>query len=200
MMQKIVAVPFSSALFIIFGLSQLFMSPLQAEEKMNITDVKDCQGISGDAERLACFDTVSRGGVFNEQQLKQVQIEQFGNKNLQKPSEPVPVEPVPVEPVPAETRDAASTVATDAGKEPESSALPATKISVDQIQVTVVRIQKDLAGFLYFETSDGQVWKQQNATSWSLTVPFDAKIEKGIMGAFFLISEGGKSTRVTRLK
>jgi len=195
MMQKVVAVPFSIALFIIFGLSQLFLSPLQADEMMNITDVKDCQGISGDAERLACFDTVVRGGVFNEQQLKQVQIEQFGGKNLQKLSEPVPVEPVS-----AETRDAASTVATDAGAEPESSVSPATKISVDQIQVTVVRVKKDGAGFFYFQTSDGQVWKQQNATSWSLTVPFDAKIEKGIMGAFFLISEGGKSTRVTRLK
>lgn len=195
MMQKVVAVPFSSTLFIIFGLSQLFMSPLQADEMMNITDVKDCQGISGDAERLTCYDTVSRGGVFNEQQLKQVQIEQFGGKNLKKPAEPVPVQPAP-----AETKEPVSTVAADASEEPESSALPATKISVDEIQVTVVRVKKDGAGFFYFQTSDGQVWKQQNATSWSSTVPFDAKIEKGIMGSFFLVSEGGRSTRVTRLK
>jgi hypothetical protein len=195
MMQKVAAAPYSSVLFIIFGLSQLCMSHLQADEMMNITDVKDCQGISGDAERLTCYDTVSRGGVFNEQELKQVQIEQFGGKNLKKPAGPVPVEPVP-----AETKEPASTAAVDASEEPESSALPATKISVDEIQVTVVRVKKDGAGFLYFQTSDGQVWKQQSATSWSLMVPFDAKIEKGMMGSFFLVSEGGKSTRVTRLK
>jgi len=127
--------------------------------------------------------------------LKQVQIEQFGSKDLQKPAEPVPVEPVP-----AETKEPVGTVATDAGEEPESSALPATKITVDQIQVTVVRVKKDGTGRFYFQTSDRQVWKQQEPSSWSLTVPFDAKIEKGMMGSFFLISEGGKSTRVTRLK
>ena len=195
MMQKVVAAPFSSVLFLIFGLAQLFMSPLLAAEMMNITDIKDCQGISGDAERLACYDTVSRGGIFNEQQLKQVQVEQFGSKNLRKPSEPVSAETVP-----AETGEPASTVATDASKEPESSALPATRISVDEINVTVVRVQKDGAGYFYFQTADGQVWKQQDASKWSLTVPFDAKIEKGMMGSFFLINEGGKSTRVMRVK
>ena len=92
------------------------------------------------------------------------------------------------------------TVATDAGEEPESSALPATKITVDEIHVTVVRVKKDGTGRFYFQTSDRQVWKQQEPSSWSLTVPFDAKIEKGMMGSFFLITEGGKSTRVTRLK
>ena len=159
-----------------------------ADEMMNITDVKDCQGISGDAERLACYDTVSRGGIFNEQQLKQVQVEQFGSKNMRKPPEPAP----------AETREAESSVATDASTKPAPP--PKTKVSVDEIYVTVVRVKKDNAGIFYFQTSDDQVWKQQSASSWGLKVPFKAKIEKGLMGSFFLVNEGGKSTRVKRVR
>jgi hypothetical protein len=190
MMQKIVTAPFSGALFLIFGVSQLFMSPLWADELINITDVNGCRAISGDAERLACYDTVSRGGVFNEQQLKQVQIEQFGSNKMTDKSDPEP--PAASEPA---TANAAGATA-----KPESAPLPQTKISVDEIHVTVVRVKKGNGGIFYFQTADGQVWKQQNATSWSLTVPFDAKIEKGLMGSFFLVNEGGKSTRVKRVK
>ena len=190
MMQKILTAPFSGALFLIFGVSQLFMSPLCADELINIADVKDCQRISGDAERLACYDTVSRGGIFNEQQLKQVQVEQFGSKNLKKTPEPAPVE----------TREPVISDAPDKKTAPESPSVPETKISVDEIHVTVVRVKKGNGGFFYFQTADGQVWKQQNATKWSLTVPFEAKIEKGLMGSFFLVNEGGKSTRVKRVK
>jgi hypothetical protein len=190
MIQKVVTAPCSGVLFLIFGLSQLFMSPLLADELMNITDIKDCQRISGDAERLACYDTVSRGEIFNEQQLKQVQIEQFGSNKMTKQSEPEP---------PA-AKESATATAADTTAKPESAPLPQTKISVDEIPVTVVRVQKDGVGIHYFQTSDGQVWKQQNATSWNLTVPFDAKIEKGLMGSFFLVNEGGKSTRVKRVK
>lgn len=190
MMQKVVTAPRWGVLFLIFGLSQLFMSPLLAEELVNITDIKDCQLIGGDAERLACYDTVSRGGTFNEQQLKQVQIEQFGSNKMTRESEP--------ETPPA--KESATATAADATTKPESVPLPQTKVSVDEINVTVVRIKKDSVGIHYFQTSDGQVWKQQNATAWNLKAPFEAKIEKGLMGSFFLINEGGKSTRVKRVR
>jgi len=190
MKQTVVAAPFFGALFLIFGLLQLSMSTALADELMNITDVKDCQKISGDAERLACYDTVSRGGIFNEQKLKEVQVEQFGSKNLRNPPEAAPAEsPEPVKPVAAEP-----------SAEAKSSPPPQTKISVDQIQVTVVRVQKDATGHHYFQTSDDQVWKQQDGRRWTTRAPFDAKIEKGMMGSFFLISEGGISTRVKRVK
>lgn len=190
MKQKVVAMPFYGILFLVFGLSQLSAPPASADELMNITDIKDCQKISGDAERLACYDTVSRGGIFNEQKLKEVQVEQFGSKNLRKPPETAPAKsPEPAKPAAAEART-----------EAKPSPPPQTRISVDQIQVTVVRMQKDGTGHHYFQTSDNQVWKQEDARRWTTAVPFDAKIEKGMMGSFFLVSEGGKSTRVKRVK
>lgn len=190
MMKKVVAVPFTRVLFLVFGLTQLFTFPLMADELINISDIKGCQDIRGDAERLACYDTVSRGGIFNEQQLKQVQVEQFGSRNLRKSEEAETVD----------TKAPQEETASGTGSAPESAPLAGAKISVDEIKVTVVRMAKDNMGKHYFQTSDGQVWKQQEATSWSLTVPFDAKIEKGLMGSFFLVNEGGKSTRVKRVK
>jgi hypothetical protein len=190
MMQKIVVRPFYGLLILMLGLSQLSAPPASADELMNITDVKDCQKISGDAERLSCYDTVSRGGIFNEQKLKEVQVEQFGSKQLRKPPEAAPPEAAkPVKPV-----------ASEATTETKSSPPPQTKISVDQIQVTVVRMRKDGTGHHYFQTSDNQVWKQEEGRRWTIAAPFEARIEKGMMGSFFLVSESGKSTRVKRVK
>jgi len=190
MKQKIVARTLFGISILIFGLAQLSAPPASADELMNITDIKDCQKISGDAERLSCYDTVSRGGIFNEQKLKEVQVEQFGSKQLRKPPEAAP----------AEEAKPVKSVASEATTETQSPPLPQTKISVDQIQVTVIRMQKDGAGHHYFQTSDNQVWKQEDAKRWSTAVPFDAKIEKGMMGSFFLVSESGKSTRVKRVR
>jgi len=73
-------------------------------------------------------------------------------------------------------------------------------ISIDELIVTVVRIQKDGNGLYYFQTSGGQVWKQVSRGSWSSQVPFEANIKEGAMGSFFLVNEGGKSTRVKRVR
>jgi len=190
MKQIVVAARGFGVLLVIFGLLQLSTSPVAADELMNITDIKDCQKISGDAERLACYDTVSRGGIFNEQKLKEVQVEQFGSKNMRKPPEPAP----------AETAEPVKPVASEAGTESKSAAPPQTTISVDEIQVTVTRMKKDATGHYYFQTSDNQVWKQEDARRWTTSPPFDAKIEKGMMGSFFLVSEGGVSARVKRVR
>lgn len=190
MKQNVVASPYFGFLFLILGVLQFSASPASADELMNITDIKDCQRISGDTERLACYDTVARGGIFNEQKLKQVQVEQFGSKSLRKSPEPAP----------EEAKETVNPVASDAGTKAESSPLPKTKVSVDEIYVTVVRSRKDNTGHYYFQTSDNQVWKQEEVRSWSSSVPFEAKIKKGLMGSFFLVSEGGKSIRVKRVK
>jgi len=190
MKQKVVAVSFYGTVFLIFGLSQISTSAVSADELMNITDIKDCQQIKGDTERLACYDTVSRGGIFNEQKLKEVQVEQFGSENMRKQPEPAPTE----------AQKPVSSLASGTSAETTSAPPPKAQASVDEIHVTVVRVKKDGAGYFYFQTADDQVWKQRNASSWSMDVPFEAKIEKGMMGSFFLVSEGGKSTRVRRVK
>jgi len=58
-------------LVVLLCVSQIFVLPVLADELINISDIKGCRAISGDTERLACYDTVIDGGVFNEQKLKQ---------------------------------------------------------------------------------------------------------------------------------
>ena len=136
----------------------VLLSPLMADEFENISDFKECRVIEAKAERLLCYDTVADGGVFNEQQLQQVQKENFGIKEEQ------------------------------------------SNVSVDQLTVTIVRVSKSATGIHYFYTADGAAWKQSNGRKWSVKAPFEAEIKSGMLGSFFLAIEGGKSTRVKRVK
>ena len=56
------------------------VQPLLADEHINVTDFRDCRAIKGKAERLLCYDTIADGGVFDIQQVRQVQQETFGAK------------------------------------------------------------------------------------------------------------------------
>lgn len=73
-------------------------------------------------------------------------------------------------------------------------------ISVDRVDVTIVKAQKDGTGRIYFFTEDGQVWKQQEVKRYSTSVPFEAKIESALMGSFFLVNDKGRGTRVERVR
>ena len=126
-----------------------------ADESAEVDAVSDCRAISGDAERLLCYDTVVDGGIFNQ---RQAETENFGVNKSQ----------------------------------PDSS--------VEMLVVTIVRVQKSGSGIHYFHTADEQIWKQVNRGNWSLDVPFQAEIKSGLMGSFFLVTEGGKSTRVKRVQ
>lgn len=189
--KKVAAIPFFSTVLLALGASQLLVLPLLADEFTNISEIKDCRAIQGASERLLCYDTVVDGGVFNQQQLKQVQVENFGSKKMPKEKAPAPAPSTAVGTVsaPSTTTGTASTPATSG-----------TKVSVDRLTVTITRTKKDANGIYYFQTSDGQVWKQISASRWSTAVPFEAEIKAGTFGSFFLVNEGGKSTRVKRVR
>lgn len=72
--------------------------------------------------------------------------------------------------------------------------------AVEKLIVTIVRVQKSASGIHYFYTADEQVWKQVNRGNWSLDVPVQAEIKAGLMGSFFLVTDGGKSVRVKRVQ
>ena len=74
------------------------------------------------------------------------------------------------------------------------------EVSIDRLAVTIVRISKSASGTYYFYTEDGAAWKQSNSGRWSLKAPFQAEINAGLMGSFFLVAEGGKSVRVKRVQ
>ena len=144
-----------------------------------------CVGaIDAKAERLLCYDTVIDGGIFNKQKLEQVQVENFGSDKMKMETETKTV---------TQTPEGTEIVTTTQTK-------TKTDVSVDEIFVTIVRTQKDGNGIQYFQTDDGQVWKQQNTGKWGSKVPFEAKIKEGSMGSYFLVNEGGKSTRVKRVR
>ena len=190
LLHKVISVPFFGTLF--FGLvaSQMLVLPLLADEPVNISDVKGCRVIEGETERLACYDTVSGGGVFNEQQLKQVQADEFGSKTM-KPAPQVPPE-----------QPAAVAAEPGVATKQETAPKPATgkAISVNKLNVTIVRTQKSGQNIHYYQTSEGQVWKQQEANPWNIKPPFEAEIKEGVLGSFFLVHEGGVSTRVKRVR
>ena len=71
--------------------------------------------------------------------------------------------------------------------------------SVESLTVTIVRIQKGRTTH-YFHTADGALWKQTGRGAWNLPVPFEAELREGVLGSYFLVTEGGKSTRVKRVK
>ena len=73
-------------------------------------------------------------------------------------------------------------------------------ISIDQLTVTIVDIQKASNGIYFFHTADGNVWKHSSKGSWNLPVPFQAEIKSGMLGSYFLVAETGKSTRVKRVR
>ena len=66
--------------------------------------------------------------------------------------------------------------------------------------VTIVRVQKDPNGFLYFQTAKGQVWKQKTSGNYFTKVPFEAEIKSGMLGSFFLVTKGRGAIRVKRVK
>ena len=190
LLHKVISAPLLSTLLLSLALSQLLVLPALADDPVNITDVKGCRVIEGESERLACYDTVSGGGIFNEQKLKEVQEEEFGASKMKSAPKPPP------ETAPAVVAEPSVTPAQ------ETAPIPATgkAISSDSLPVTIVRFQKDRKNIYYFQTSAGQVWKQQESDPWNIKPPFEAEIKAGVLGSFFLIHEGGMSTRVKRVR
>ena len=193
-MELLLKLKFSAPFFgvVLLGLCISYISASQvlAEEFMNISKPEGCRAIGGDEERLRCYDTVFDGGVFDKKQLRQVQVEKFGDSKMKK---------APV-PEPEATSETAPAIAPATAKVENNARPKNMHATSDRLSVTIVASQKSNVGIHYFKTSEGQVWKQQNAGSWGGGVPFDAVIKTGSFGSFTLIKEGGKSTRVKRVK
>jgi len=73
-------------------------------------------------------------------------------------------------------------------------------LSIDTLSITIERVEKDNNDKRYFFTAGGQVWRQQNPGFYPSKVPFEAEINSGVMGSFFLVNESGRSIRVKRVK
>lgn len=147
------------------------MQSTQGDEAEGIRDIKECRAIEAGARRLLCYDTVIDGGVFSAAPLQVAQQADIES---------------------VEERPAAPAVRETAAEQPAETP--------DRVGVTIVRVQRASSGTHFFFTDSGEVWKQSGRGSWSLTVPFDAEIKKGALGSSFLVSEGGRSTRIKRVR
>jgi len=169
---------------ILLGLvaAQIPAQALFADEFINISEFKECRAMKGKSERLLCYDTIADGGIFNEEKLQQVQVETFGGKSMKL------------------TEDSQVSKGSEDSEDKRVIKEREPDITIDNLNVMVVRVQKDSSGIYYFQTSDGQVWKQVNRGTWSSEVPFEANIKAGALGSFFMENEGGKSTRIKRVR
>lgn len=79
--QRSITIKTTFFLAAILGVGVTQVQTLLADEHINLTDFQDCRVIKGKAERLLCYDTIADGGVFNQQQVRQVQEETFGAKD-----------------------------------------------------------------------------------------------------------------------
>lgn len=60
-------------------LTHILVQPLLADEPINVSDFKGCRLIKAKSERLLCYDTIADGGIFDNQKLQQVQVDNFGS-------------------------------------------------------------------------------------------------------------------------
>lgn len=184
--RKSIKTPLPGVVFLCAIILQALPTQICAAEPENISSVDGCRVIEDEKERLLCYDTVVNGGVFNEQKVRQVRVEEFGSERMPKEVK--------------QEQEAAPASATSPSALAKTKSTKTRKVSNDELSVTIVRSKKDHNGFYYFQTEDGQVWKQQNASSWSGSVPYSAVIKKGLLGSYFLEDEGGRATRVKRVR
>ena len=138
-------------------------------------DLSRCGSIEDDAKRVACYDEISG----RQSTAKDVTMEAAPSSSAPAAAESEEYAPLTAD-VGAESLDGA-----DKDK---------------PVRGHVTSCRKDSFNDYFFYFDNGQVWKQRNAGGWSSEVPFEAEIKKGLMSSFFLVNEGGKSTRVKRVK
>jgi len=83
LLQRNLAIPLASLILLSVLATHTFVAPLRADELIDVRNIEECRAIKAKAERLLCYDTIIDGGIFNEQQLLQVQVENFGSTEKQ---------------------------------------------------------------------------------------------------------------------
>ena len=152
---------------------------------------EDCLTIEADNERLACYDVVVKGGIFEAQDRRTVRVEAFGAERLPPKEQPVPTKPISKQ---APDKDSAER------DEPSQSAVlaeePAPQTDVkkaekpDALRVVVTKISKTLRGRTIFTTEDGQVWRQEDGKRVPReSLPFPATIKRNFTGGYVLVSD-----------
>ncbi len=179
----------------------LFFVSTASAEQVARDQLVQCLAISDEAERLACFERVTRPLV-------------PGDENNDAPeAEPVAAEEPKTDP-PAVKQVVKQ--ANEPGKTaPRTDVQPTPGLGAEQLPdarrapreekalATVVRVRKGNLGHLFFHLADGSVWRQNEARYYSYprNREFPIEISKGVMGEYQLRVDGkGPRVRVRRVE
>ena len=125
-------------------------------------DYSDCDGITEDAARLACYDEVSRQREAPPAEpASSPESGVTADEPPEAPAEPAPAEPLPVEPGPA-----AASASEEVGEVPEDLGLSPVELGEDKskesFRARVVDCRLGNAGKVYFLFDNGQIWQQSD--------------------------------------
>ena len=177
----------------------LAASTSAAAEQTGSQTLLDCADLSGASERLACYDRVA-----GRAEREPATSEPAAVAREREPDTPISAVAASIDApaaAPSQRRleqaaDAAP-VAADALARRDFGLEPAPS---ESISVRVVALRETRSGTAIFTTQDDQVWRQTSTrTRHYPPVPFEARIEPGAAGSFFLVPEaGGRAVRVIR--
>ena len=175
------------------------------------SDLRDCQRITDDQERLACYDAMTNPPATKQpeppaERPKAVKPAKQQAANAERRAEKTPpVKPSkPLEPAAEISRKRESVHAAEApASQVREFGLPAKipEAEIDKITATITEVSETRRGKLYIVLNDGSEWQQRDSTRMKLKAGMQVYVERGFLGAFFLSRDNLNSRiKVKRVK
>ena len=188
----------------------LILLPLSTAAAELASGLGQCATLTDDSQRLACFDQLAASltpaatiaaaptpAAAAAAPVAAASVVATASTAAQSPTAAIAaVAPEPV--VPAATASVQAAAAPSASERFGLEQKQAPAEQLEQIRATVLQRNKDPYGKWVITLDNGQVWKQNESTSFRFPSE-QVTIERGLLGAFYLRAEGqNKRLKVKR--